>query len=153
MATVMTGFPSAHDNEETTLLSNSQGCQAVDPSQSTLPTTESLAVSPHRLLPVAFLAALAMSSTAATTYYAYATLLCVDLGNCVGNETRKFARLIALTTAASNILGMIGLGPLQSIMKQHHKLGLFSWLVTRSMSASMLLIGGEFGSRKSGTVN
>ena len=97
----------------------------------------------HHVLPIAFLAALAMSSTAATGYYAYATLLCKDARHCNGDEARTYKKFIATTISVSNVLGMIALGPLQKISRSHRKLGLLLWLLTRSMNAVMLLLGGK----------
>jgi hypothetical protein len=100
--------------------------------------------SPYYVLPVALLGALAMSSTAATAYYAYATLLCRDPQHCEGAETTRYATFVASTVAVSNILGMVALGPLQQMSKSHSKLGLMVWLLVRSLSPTMLLLGGTY---------
>lgn len=98
---------------------------------------------PYLVLPIAFLAALAMSSTAATAYYTYATLLCKDARHCDGEEASRYAKFIATAVSISNILGLIALGPLQRISRNHQKLGLLLWLLTRSTSPVMLLLGGK----------
>jgi hypothetical protein len=98
---------------------------------------------PEYLLPVALLAALAMSSTAATAYYAYAKLLCRDASNCHDKETSRYAGSVAVATAIANLLGIITLGYLQSLAATNSRLALMAWLACRSMSAAMLLVGGE----------
>jgi len=77
---------------------------------------------PHHVLLIAFLAALAISSTAATGYYAYATLLCKDARHCNGDEARTYKKFIAATISISNVPGMIALGPLQKISRSHRNL-------------------------------
>lgn len=98
---------------------------------------------PEYVLPIALLAALAMASTAATSFYAYATLLCGDPANCKGNEKSRFAGTVAVTSSIANILSMLALGHLQKLCKTNHKAGLLIWLLTRSMSAVMLVLGGS----------
>jgi hypothetical protein len=134
--------PRRHDMETTALLPSDEREEHAD-TEATWTSRKSRQLPPHRVLPIAFLAALAMSSTAATGYYAYATLLCKDARHCDGDEAREYAKFVAATVSVSNILGMIALGPLQSISRVHRKLGLLLWLLTRSMSAVMLLVGGE----------
>ncbi|KAF2179238.1 MFS general substrate transporter [Zopfia rhizophila CBS 207.26] len=97
--------------------------------------------SPEYILPLALFAALAMASTAATEYFAYATLLCKDPRQCEGGETSKYAGFIAAATSVANILGMLALGPLQKLSTINRKLGLLLWMCCRSMSAVMLLLG------------
>lgn len=99
------------------------------------------------VLPVALLAALAMSSTAATSYFAYATLLCKDPAHCEGNEKSRYAGTVAITAAVANIMGMMALGHLQKISMRNSKLSLLLWMITRSMSAVMLLLGGQSSSQ------
>lgn len=100
-------------------------------------------LSPPWVLPLALVAALAMSSTAATAYFAYATLLCSNATRCEEEESAEFARSIAFATSVANILGILALGPLQRLTRTRLKLGLLSWLAVRSMSAMMLLIGSK----------
>ncbi|KAF1998238.1 hypothetical protein P154DRAFT_495557 [Amniculicola lignicola CBS 123094] len=94
-----------------------------------------------RVLPIAILAALAMATTAGTAFYAYATLLCADPEHCAGDETSQYSRFVATTTAISNVCGLFSLGYLQRLSLRHRKRGLFIWIVCRSMSAVMLLLG------------
>lgn len=95
------------------------------------------------VLPLAFLASLAMASTAATTLFAYAALLCKDSRHCKENETSHYAGFTAGATSISNIVGMAALGYLQKIAA-NGKAGLMLWLTCRSMSVAMLLVGGKF---------
>jgi hypothetical protein len=89
-----------------------------------------------------------MSSTAATAYYTYATLLCKDATHCEGNERKQLAGFVTIATTVSNVLGMLALGPLQRLSRTRLKLGLLLWIAFRSMSAVMLLFGGERVSKK-----
>lgn len=97
----------------------------------------------ERALPIALLAALAMASTAATAYFAFASLLCKDPLHCRSSETSKFAGFMAVATCIANILGMSALGHLQKVATMNCKFGLSLWMTIRSMSAVMLLVGGE----------
>jgi hypothetical protein len=99
---------------------------------------------PQLILPVAFLAALAMTSTASTSFYAYAMLLCHDPAHCKEDEQTRYAGTVAITASISNILGMLALGHLQQLSLINNKKGLLLWMATRSMSAVMLLLSGEF---------
>lgn len=99
---------------------------------------------PTYFLPIALLAALAMSSTAATSYYAYATLICADPRHCTGREQSRYAGTIAITTSVANVCGILVIGHVQSFSKRSAWLGLVGWLLARSLSAVMLLIGGKF---------
>ncbi|KAI1824921.1 major facilitator superfamily domain-containing protein [Xylaria intraflava] len=96
---------------------------------------------PQYVLPIPLLTALAMASTAATSYYAFATLLCKDPQRCKGQETVTYAGFIATATATANILGMSALGHLQKLSATNRRLGLLLWMVCRSMSAVALLVG------------
>ncbi|OTB04091.1 hypothetical protein M426DRAFT_59212 [Hypoxylon sp. CI-4A] len=96
---------------------------------------------PEFVLPIALITALAMASTAATAYFAYATLLCEDPDHCGDEETSKFAGFVAGATCVSNALGMSTLGYLQKKAVTHRKLGLLLWILCRSMSPVMLFIG------------
>ncbi|KAI1778789.1 major facilitator superfamily domain-containing protein [Hypoxylon cercidicola] len=96
---------------------------------------------PEFALPIALLSALAMASTAATAYFAYATLLCKDPNHCEDGETSRYAGFVAGATCVSNILGTSTLGYLQKKAVTHRKLGLLLWMLCRSMSAVMLLVG------------
>lgn len=100
-------------------------------------------VAPERFLPIALLAALGMSSTAATSYYAYATLICDNAAQCEKKEKSHFASAIATATLAANIIGIFVLGHLQKLATRNRRLALSLWLVTRSMSPVMLFIGGS----------
>ncbi|KAI0886473.1 major facilitator superfamily domain-containing protein [Annulohypoxylon maeteangense] len=95
---------------------------------------------PERVLPIALLASLAMASTAATALFAYATLLCKDPQHCRDDETRRYSSFAAGAISISNIVGMLALGYLQKAAAKG-KLGLMLWMVARSMSVVMLLVG------------
>lgn len=136
----MVNLEATPDIEETPLMSSRPDGEHL---QRTLPISANPNLSPHRVLPVAFLSAIAMSSTAATAYYAYASLLCRDPSHCEGDETSRYAGFVAVTTCVSNTLGVIALGPLQTMVKKHRILGIVLWQGTRSMSPIMLLTGGE----------
>lgn len=112
------------------------------PSQTGTETTQ-VNIEPGRVLPLALLASLAMASTAATTLFAYAALLCKDSQHCGENETSRYAGFVAGATSISNIIGMAALGYLQKVAAKG-RAGLVLWLVCRSMSIVMLLVGGEF---------
>ncbi|KAI0508613.1 major facilitator superfamily domain-containing protein [Xylaria bambusicola] len=96
---------------------------------------------PQYVLPVALLAALAMASTAATAYFAFATLLCKDPRRCEGTETSNYAKAVAAATSSANILGTFALGYLQKLSTRNRKRGLLLWMICRSMSAVVLVIG------------
>lgn len=99
-------------------------------------------ISPGYVLPVALLAALAMASTAATAYVAYAQLLCRGPANCGGDEVAKYASFVAVAQGAANILGLSALGYLRRLMAKNRRVGLIMWMFCRSLSAVMLLLGG-----------
>ncbi|KAF2276640.1 uncharacterized protein EI97DRAFT_397398 [Westerdykella ornata] len=101
---------------------------------------------PEHVLPIALLASLAMASTAATSYYAYATLLCRDPAHCRGDEKSRYAGTVAVAVSAANVFGILALGHLQKLSVSNQKLGLLLWMGTRSMSAVMLLLGVFFKS-------
>jgi hypothetical protein len=103
---------------------------------------QSVSTKPEYLLPIALLAALAMSSTAATSYYAYATVICNNPAQCEGDEEYRYAGTIAITVSITNIAGMMALGHLQKLSTKNSKLSLLLWMLTRSMSAVMLVVGG-----------
>lgn len=98
-------------------------------------------ISPGYVLPVALLAALAMASTAATAYVAYAQLLCRGPANCGGDEVAKYASFVAVAQGAANILGLSALGYLRRLMAKNRRVGLIMWMFCRSLSAVMLLLG------------
>ncbi|GAW14667.1 hypothetical protein ANO14919_040700 [Xylariales sp. No.14919] len=96
---------------------------------------------PYYVLPIAPLAALAMASTAATSYYAFATLICNDPQRCQGDEIVRYAGFVAGATCTANILGMSSLGYLQKLSTRNRKRGLLLWVICRAMSAVVLLVG------------
>lgn len=98
--------------------------------------------SPEYILPIALLSALAMSSTAATAFYAYATLLCRDPKHCDGREVGRYSMFVATATTLSNVLGLLALGYFQKLVILNRKLGLLLWILCRSCSAVALLLGG-----------
>jgi hypothetical protein len=99
--------------------------------------------SPKLFLPIALLFALAMASTAATAYYAYATILCTDPRHCSGTETSRYAGIVAAATCVANSLSMSALGYLQKLVTLNKKRCLLLWMLCRAMSAVMLLAGDE----------
>ncbi|KAF2014419.1 hypothetical protein BU24DRAFT_423375 [Aaosphaeria arxii CBS 175.79] len=131
----MVGPPS----EQTNLLDNGENTDQNEAGSGSISRTTYLP--PVLVLPLALLSALALSSTSATAYYTYATLLCKDATHCKGQETNRFAGYVAVATAISNILGIASLGPLQRITKTKLKLGLTFWITIRSMSPMMLFVG------------
>ncbi|KAI4602612.1 hypothetical protein KJ359_007829 [Pestalotiopsis sp. 9143b] len=98
-------------------------------------------ISPGYVLPVALLAALAMASTAATAYVAYAQLLCGGPASCGGDELAKYASFVAVAQGSANILGLSALGYLRRLMARNRRVGLIMWMFCRSLSAVMLLLG------------
>jgi hypothetical protein len=102
-----------------------------------------LRIAPKRVLPVPLFAALAMASSSATAYFAYATLLCKTPTQCQKDEVRRYTGLVAAATSAANLLGVATLGALQALLTRHQQFGLLLWLGIRSMSTVMLLSGGE----------
>lgn len=139
----------AHDavsieQETTALLHDAEGDENTPHSPlKDAKVTEQQDFDPQYVLPIALLAALAMASTAATSYFAFATLLCKDPQHCQGDETVKYAGFVAIATCTANILGMSSLGHLQKLSTTNRRLGLLLWMVCRSMSAVALLAGGE----------
>jgi hypothetical protein len=99
---------------------------------------------PALVLPLALLSALAMSSTSATAYFTYGTIICKDQTRCSGREVNRFVRYVAIATAVSNVLGLIALGPLQRITKTKLKRGLTFWITVRSFSPIMLFFGSQY---------
>lgn len=96
-----------------------------------------------RILPIALFTALAMASTAATAYYAYASILCRDPKNCEDMEISEYAKAVAGATFIANIIGLAALGYLQRLSNTNQKLGLLLWVLCRAMSPVMLLAGGK----------
>lgn len=129
---------SRYENETSALLAT--GARATSVRDGLSAETDSAAV---QVLPVALFAALAMACTAATSFFAYASLLCQDLRSCKGEESSKFADLVAITTGGANIVGISAFGVLQQLAINNRKRGLLVWIVCRSMSVVMLLLGSK----------
>jgi hypothetical protein len=100
------------------------------------------ALNPVSVLPIPFLAALGMAATAATTIFAYATLLCKDPKSCDDSEQKGYAGYVALSVSIANICSMLVLGSLEKLSRRHRKAGLALWIVCRSMSVAVLALGG-----------
>jgi len=130
----------AHDNEIAALLPSGSSAPDIDTPNS---SRKYHLTTPEYFLPIALFAALAMASTAATAYFTYATILCNDPQNCGSTETSKYAGLVAASTCIANVLGMSALGSLQKLVISNRKRGLLLWMLCRSMSTVMLLVGGE----------
>ncbi|KAF1950198.1 hypothetical protein CC80DRAFT_520154 [Byssothecium circinans] len=133
--------PFINAEETTPLLQGDQNLARGDHDEERCHPTLQKAGAPEFVLPVAMLAALAMASTAATAYFAYATLLCKDARHCEGDEMVKYASLVAATTCGANLLGLSALGFLRKLVTTNRKVGLMLWMLCRSMSAVMLLLG------------
>ena len=140
--------PTLPTTETTRLLAECEedrnyGDQTVLPSNptSTLATTDTEIASPHQILPLALFTALAMGATAATTIFAYASLLCKDPTHCRETERNVYAGTVAAATCIANLCGLLLLGTLERLSRKNHKAGLLLWLSLRSMSVVMLLIG------------
>jgi hypothetical protein len=138
--------PAVHEAEETSALmeNNPHGNNVSphNPNHTAVPTKQDVEFAPEYVLPIALLAALAMASTAATAYFAYATLLCENPRHCKDGETSRYAGFVAGATCIANVFGMLALGYLQKLA-MNSRLGLMLWMICRSMSAVMLLVGGQ----------
>ncbi len=108
---------------------------------STLATTDTEIASPRQILPLALFAALAMAATAATTIFAYASLLCKDPTRCRKIERNVYAGAVAGATCIANLCGFLLLGTLERLSRKNHKAGMLLWFSLRSMSVVMLLVG------------
>ncbi|RYO81021.1 hypothetical protein DL766_006594 [Monosporascus sp. MC13-8B] len=94
--------------QEATALLEEEPSDGNSHAHSATPTSQDF--EPEYALPVALLAALAMASTSATAYFAYATLLCKDPRHCESGETSRYAGFVAAATCIANILGISALG-------------------------------------------
>lgn len=103
---------------------------------------ETVQVSPFAVLPIALLAALAMAATAATTIYAYASLLCKDPTRCRDSERTTYAGAVAAATYVANVCALLALGGFAKLSRRNHKAGLALWIICRSMSVVTLALGG-----------
>ncbi|PQE06875.1 amp-dependent synthetase ligase protein [Rutstroemia sp. NJR-2017a BVV2] len=103
---------------------------------------------PILVLPISFLAALGMAATAATSIFAYATLLCEDPRNCEESQQKDYAGSVALSVSIANICSLLALGSLEKLSRRHRKAGLAMWIICRSMSVAVLAIGVYFRSIK-----
>ena len=98
-------------------------------------------ISVARVLPLAFLAAMAMAATAATSLFAYASLLCNTPTHCDDSEQHAYAGAVAMASFAANVCGLLILGPMETLSRRNHKAGLALWFGFRCMSVVMLVIG------------
>ena len=94
------------------------------------------------ILPLAFTSALAMAATAATSIFAYATLLCRIPTQCTDDERNVYAGGVAVSTAVANVCGLLAVGPLERLSGRSRRGGLGAWIVIRSMSVIALALGG-----------
>ena len=94
-----------------------------------------------RVLPLAFLAAMAMAATAATSLFTYASLLCNTPTHCDDSEQHAYAGAVAMASFAANVGGLLILGPMETLSRRNHKAGLALWFGLRCMSVVMLVIG------------
>jgi hypothetical protein len=95
------------------------------------------------ILPVAFLSALAMAATSATTMYAYAELTCIDPTHCRDIERTRYAGTVAAAVMIANIFALLTLGTIAKLSKQNHKIGLMIWIFCRLTSVAILACGGK----------
>ena len=139
------------DDEETALLSNGHEdgrnearseISHVTPSPVRAAAMSVTVKNPTIVFPIALLAALAMAATAATSVFAYATLLCEDPLRCRDSEQTAYAGAIAAATCVANVFGMLMLGVLEDMSKRNPRKGLVLWILCRSMSVVMLAAGG-----------
>lgn len=98
-------------------------------------------VAAGQVLPLALLAALAMAATAATTIFAYASLLCTVPTKCRNAERNVYAGTVAVATLIANGCGLLFLGALARLARHNHEMGLKLWFALRSMSVVMLAVG------------
>ena len=94
-----------------------------------------------QILPLAFLASIAMAATAATSFFTYASLLCKRPTMCEHEEENKYAGAVAIASFVANVCGLLILRPLEKLSRHNHKGGIAVWFGVRSMSVVMLLIG------------
>lgn len=111
-------------------------------SKTALGTTGAGNTSPYAYLPLALLAALAVAAIAATTVFAYASLLCEDPTDCGESERSAYAGTVAAASCVANVCGLLFLGTLEKLSKRNRRAGLILWLVLRSMSVFVLAFGG-----------
>ncbi len=115
----------------------------IDTSASDASPAPSVAYSPGvMILPLAFTSALAMAATAATSIFAYATLLCKSPKQCTDHERNVYAGGVAVSTAVANVCGLLAVGPLERLSRRSRRGGLGAWIVIRSMSVIALALGG-----------
>ena len=126
-----------HTSEASALLSQSSRSQQHHDVAVEVPDNTDIVI-----LPLAFTSALAMAATAATSIYAYATLLCKDSMNCSDSERNIYSGSVALATTIANICGLFAVGPLQRISERSRRVGLGLWIVVRSTSVIALALGG-----------
>ena len=103
-------------------------------------------ISAARVLPLAFLAAMAMAATAATSLFTYASLLCNTPTHCDDSEQHAYAGAVAMASFAANVCGLLVLGPMETLSRRNHKAGLALWFGFRCMSVVMLVIGCVYSS-------
>ena len=94
------------------------------------------------ILPIALLAALGMAATAATSIFAYASLLCKSPTHCQDSEQNRYAGSVALAATIANFCSLFVLGVLEHLSRTHRKAGLALWIVCRSLSVVALALGG-----------
>ncbi|KAF3058431.1 hypothetical protein GL218_05724 [Daldinia childiae] len=121
---------SAHSGDTT------PGPRSISQHQSTIPVQYI-----NRVLPIAFTAAFAIAATAASTVFAYASLMCEDPAHCQPAEQKDYAEVVALATTIANVCAIVAVGPLQQLIEGQPKIGLFLWLVFRALSILVLATG------------
>ncbi|KAI1647340.1 uncharacterized protein F4817DRAFT_105737 [Daldinia loculata] len=95
----------------------------------------------YYVLPIAFIAAFAISATSASTVYAYASILCTDPTHCEDNERNRYAGAVAIATTLSNSISIVAICLLRQWAETNPKLGLCLWLICRGLSVIVLSVG------------
>lgn len=97
----------------------------------------------YMVLPIAFFASLTMAVTNPSTLFVYATLLCKNPLVCQKKEEDHYSGTFAVSTAVTNLCGILVLGLLPILGRRGMKAPLYFWLVSRALSVVLLLLGGK----------
>ncbi|OJJ45952.1 hypothetical protein ASPZODRAFT_167648 [Penicilliopsis zonata CBS 506.65] len=90
------------------------------------------------LLPIALLASLGITATAATSVFAYAYLLCADPTHCQNEERAAYAGTLALATTVANVCAILAVGPLHLLGRRNAVASLLLWFGARGASVAVL---------------
>ena len=97
----------------------------------------------YRVLPISFLAACAIATTAASTITAYSKILCSDPSDCKRLKESRDATVIAISAIIANSCALLVLGPYERLSRLGPKTGLWVWLGLRGGSVVTLAVGGN----------